>query len=375
MYNTPYAKPALTMTGIVYLVQPKQLIGTSRYKVGCSESPTLTRVQHGYLKGTRYLFIMECENPRALEQELLRQFAANFERIAGKEYFQGDENSMRLCFMNICLQVIRGAEKSSESESEAESDTTGTKTRDITKWVRWKGQKVAVIKHPDQHWIVDPSPPQTGLILPPLSRVEDVQYNHFMILHATGACKILDTRMMSLHDPEQFYDGVILDRSSYTFPVEILREECDAPEMLRILPNKDRNELRRFLYYVLVEEPSGSPNIFRGNTDLLLFIQKIKVQLCGHDGHHFAVVSAKCNEMKSVRAKHISTIRDYRVRVVVLIRGDGDSESSLQREVMFYSGLGVKNFVVMDNSGVPSETSKTEFDIINVLTWVSSWSA
>ena len=50
-------------TGIIYLIQPAELINTGRYKVGMSYSDTLDRCKNGYLRGSRYLCIMECVKP------------------------------------------------------------------------------------------------------------------------------------------------------------------------------------------------------------------------------------------------------------------------------------------------------------------------
>ncbi len=36
--------------GIIYLIQPCELVGTSRYKIGCSRNPNLDRCKNGYKK-------------------------------------------------------------------------------------------------------------------------------------------------------------------------------------------------------------------------------------------------------------------------------------------------------------------------------------
>lgn len=87
--------------GIIYLIQPVELIGTSRYKIGCSENTDLDRVKNGYKKGTRYIFIMECENPFMLEKCLKIIFNKNYKLIGGKEYFEGDEENMKKDFLKI----------------------------------------------------------------------------------------------------------------------------------------------------------------------------------------------------------------------------------------------------------------------------------
>jgi hypothetical protein len=49
--------------GIIYFIQPSELINTNRYKIGCSTNCDLVRCKTGYKKGSRYLCIMECYNP------------------------------------------------------------------------------------------------------------------------------------------------------------------------------------------------------------------------------------------------------------------------------------------------------------------------
>ena len=60
--------------GIIYLIQPSELIGTNRYKIGCSNSPTLTRCINGYKTGSRYISISECINPFILEKKIINEF-------------------------------------------------------------------------------------------------------------------------------------------------------------------------------------------------------------------------------------------------------------------------------------------------------------
>ena len=58
----------------VYLIQPVELIGTKRYKIGMSSLNNLNRMK-SYKNGTRYLFI--CEKTNALEVERKLIFAFN----------------------------------------------------------------------------------------------------------------------------------------------------------------------------------------------------------------------------------------------------------------------------------------------------------
>lgn len=87
--------------GIIYLIQPCELIGTERYKIGCSKNSTLDRVKNGYKKGTRYLYISECINPLIIEARIKQEFNKNFKLITGREYYEGNENDIKRTFINI----------------------------------------------------------------------------------------------------------------------------------------------------------------------------------------------------------------------------------------------------------------------------------
>ncbi len=52
--------------GIIYLLQPAELVGTDRFKIGCSDNNNLDRCKNGYKKGTNYICIMQCNDPFVL---------------------------------------------------------------------------------------------------------------------------------------------------------------------------------------------------------------------------------------------------------------------------------------------------------------------
>lgn len=89
--------------GIIYLIQPIELKGTNRYKIGISNKPTLERCSRGYKKGSRYLCIMECNNPFILEKNIKKIFCNNFKLIAGNEYFEGCEKDILKMFINLVM--------------------------------------------------------------------------------------------------------------------------------------------------------------------------------------------------------------------------------------------------------------------------------
>jgi hypothetical protein len=97
--------------GIIYLVQPAELIGTNRYKVGCSHDSSLTRIIKGYRQGTRYLLISETEIPFEIEKQIKDTFNTYFTLIAGSEYFEGDECIMKEMFVNIITKSFYSVNK------------------------------------------------------------------------------------------------------------------------------------------------------------------------------------------------------------------------------------------------------------------------
>lgn len=107
----------------VYLIQPIELLGTNRYKVGMSALDNLSRVQ-SYKKGTRYLMICECIDYLHVERKIIKEFNSVYRCIAGNEYFEvGDELKMLNLFCNIVM-----THKNSIDEDDLE--TKETQSRD-----------------------------------------------------------------------------------------------------------------------------------------------------------------------------------------------------------------------------------------------------
>jgi hypothetical protein len=86
---------------IVYFIQPSELVGTDRYKIGRSAKDDLSRMK-GYKNGSRYLAIMECDDDVKLEKILITKFNDKFLKIAGNEFFQGNELEM----LSIFIQTV-----------------------------------------------------------------------------------------------------------------------------------------------------------------------------------------------------------------------------------------------------------------------------
>jgi len=87
--------------GTIYFIQPAELVGTDRYKIGCSKIPDLKRCKEGYRKGSRYICIMECDNPLVLEKKIKDEFNKLYKLAAGNEFYMGDETMMKQTFLKI----------------------------------------------------------------------------------------------------------------------------------------------------------------------------------------------------------------------------------------------------------------------------------
>jgi hypothetical protein len=115
----------------VYLVQPVELVGTNRYKIGMSSLGNLTRVR-SYKNGTRYLCIFEKPNALAIEKNLKRAFNGRYKLIGGNEYFQADDESEMIdLFVStvmgyaIMYPTVKTVVPASQSvEQSADSDAT-----------------------------------------------------------------------------------------------------------------------------------------------------------------------------------------------------------------------------------------------------------
>lgn len=127
------------MPGIVYFIQPAELVGTNRYKVGCSQSATLDRVRKGYKVGTRYLYIGEVDNALQLEKIIKKAFRAKFHLVAGAEYFSGNECEMWNEFVDIVRVETRQPEPMSD-QSEDIPATEPTFWQRVGRWFTWSSE-------------------------------------------------------------------------------------------------------------------------------------------------------------------------------------------------------------------------------------------
>ena len=86
--------------GLLYFVQPTELIGTSRFKIGRSSKNSFKRL-HSYRKGTRIILTASCDDHKVVEAELIDAFNSEFTLIAGNEFFHGKEEDMVALFKTV----------------------------------------------------------------------------------------------------------------------------------------------------------------------------------------------------------------------------------------------------------------------------------
>jgi len=86
--------------GYVYLLQPSLAIGTNRYKIGCSTKNNTKRIK-SYGSNTILLLKYDTNNPEQVETELIKEFKSRFTLYQGKEYFEGNIDTMIECFNNV----------------------------------------------------------------------------------------------------------------------------------------------------------------------------------------------------------------------------------------------------------------------------------
>jgi len=119
--------------GILYLVQPAELRDTNRFKIGCSKKCDLSRVQKGYKKDTRYLHILEVENPHYVERKLIKHMDKKFRKFGTSEYYEADEIEIRLAFVDfVTKQYLR--DEAGEDEIVDDTFWEGGLDEDDVEW-------------------------------------------------------------------------------------------------------------------------------------------------------------------------------------------------------------------------------------------------
>ncbi len=85
----------------IYLIQPAELSGTNRFKVGMS-AKYIDRIK-SYGADVRVLGVFECKKIREVEKELIEELNKkdNAKVIKGKEYFEGPESVIYNTFAEV----------------------------------------------------------------------------------------------------------------------------------------------------------------------------------------------------------------------------------------------------------------------------------
>jgi hypothetical protein len=123
--------------GIIYLIQPTELISTNRYKIGCSRKIDLSRI-NDYNKGTRILCVMNCDKPFKLEKYMKLKFLEKFKLIGGKEYFEAEEKEMIYYFTDIVINHMKNNiiyENNEDNEDEQENKEENDKINKLKDFI------------------------------------------------------------------------------------------------------------------------------------------------------------------------------------------------------------------------------------------------
>ena len=89
--------------GVVYLIQPADLVGTDLYEIGCSENKFLEGYKKCYKQGTRFISKCECNDPFAVKDVVRTYFITKFNLLEDKDYFEGNEADIIKAFNDIVV--------------------------------------------------------------------------------------------------------------------------------------------------------------------------------------------------------------------------------------------------------------------------------
>jgi hypothetical protein len=129
------------MSGIVYMVQPAELVGSNKFKIGCSSKNDLSRCKKAYKVGTRYIHIMECTDPLTVEKEIIQVFKGKFKLVCGREFFEGKETDMEEEF----YKIVKNRNKLAQKASNKPKSNIKSKAKNEQKPATKKGISNAVV--------------------------------------------------------------------------------------------------------------------------------------------------------------------------------------------------------------------------------------
>ena len=87
--------------GTIFLIQPAELVGTNRYKIGFICDKKIKEYINNYLDDTRFILILESNNVQNIINEIKTIFKQKFNSIASDEYYEGNENDIKQIIINI----------------------------------------------------------------------------------------------------------------------------------------------------------------------------------------------------------------------------------------------------------------------------------
>ena len=93
----------MSTEGIIYLLQPKELIESHGYKIGYTHSDDFRRF-NGYNSGAKLIYAIRCENVRELETKLKQILPTKFKLLSGREYFRCLNDSLSEMFFDIATK-------------------------------------------------------------------------------------------------------------------------------------------------------------------------------------------------------------------------------------------------------------------------------
>jgi hypothetical protein len=113
--------------GLLYLIQPAELVGTQRYKIGYSKNNDITKFRKDYKKGSRFLDIYEYERAPLLVSEIRNNFNNKFKLVAGRTYYEGNETDIKKNF-NAIISNYNNANNINSQNLIASTNSTSAST-------------------------------------------------------------------------------------------------------------------------------------------------------------------------------------------------------------------------------------------------------
>jgi hypothetical protein len=148
------------MTGMVYLIQPEEYIGTNIYKIGMSASNTLNRPRL-YGKKALLVSMRECNNPVNVENRLIIEFNNTFGAPAvGNEYFSGNKITMINIF-DLCIQQYAEYDMEPSTKPVESSLTCKNKSKPASDYRRVNQMLSDLLSLLPNHWFDDERSLQT----------------------------------------------------------------------------------------------------------------------------------------------------------------------------------------------------------------------